>query len=125
MDLWLYDLKHADAQAHKRATGVSNRRILANLRRLAAADARIWLRVPLVPGYNDSQPDVEALALVAAEIGKVERLHLMPYHRLGTGKYARLGALDPAQAATPPSQTATRRAVCRLGRAGAPVHIGG
>jgi len=123
VELWLFDLKHADPEAHKQATGVSNRRIIANLRRLARAGARIWLRVPLIPGFNDSQQALDALARLAAEIGP-ERLHVLPYHRLGTGKWARLGGSAPA-AAKAPSPTVTRRAARRLGGSGVEVYVGG
>jgi pyruvate formate lyase activating enzyme len=64
-DLWLFDVKHLDPEAHREATGVSNERLLANLRRLEAAlrarenrvapeGAALMLRVPLIPGYNDT-----------------------------------------------------------------------
>ena len=124
VDLWLYDLKHTDPAAHKRATGVSNRRMMANLRRLAASGARIWLRVPLVPRFNDSQGHLEALAQLAAAMGPIERLHLLPYHRLGVGKRKRVG-LDGSAEVPPPAPSAMRRAARRLRRAGVPIHIGG
>ncbi len=55
VDLVLYDLKHMDAETHRRETGVSNDRLLENLKRIDAAGLPIRLRVPLVPGYNDSE----------------------------------------------------------------------
>ncbi len=86
VDLFLYDLKAIDPQIHKTCTGVSNERILDNARRLQeACPDKLLFRMPVVPGYNDSQVGA------AAEFAEPCRLELLPYHRTGIGKYEALG----------------------------------
>jgi pyruvate formate lyase activating enzyme len=89
-DLFLYDLKHLDPVKHGRETGGDVGLILANLERLAAAGAPLIVRAPVVPGFNDDPEEVRAIAERVAGLGIAE-LHLLPYHRLGQGKYRLLG----------------------------------
>lgn len=90
-DLFLYDVKLIDDRAHRKFTGVSNAQILANLRRLGDGRQRIWVRVPVIPGINDSHENLEATADLAASMSGVERICLLPYHPLGEDKLRRLG----------------------------------
>ena len=90
VDLFLYDVKLMDEERHRRFTGVSNRRILANLRALADGGQRILLRVPVVPGINDDDENVRALAGLAAGLPGLDGVELLPYHRIGADKYVRL-----------------------------------
>jgi pyruvate formate lyase activating enzyme len=100
-DLVLYDIKHVDAEQHREATGKSNKLILENARK-AASKRRTWLRVPLVPGYNDSVETLEAVARFGLDIG-AEKVSLLPYHIWGKSKYARLGRRYPAEEIAVPS----------------------
>jgi pyruvate formate lyase activating enzyme len=61
-DLFLFDIKHMDDSQHRRWTGVSNRPILENLRRLSGLETSVWVRIPLIPGINDGMDNLEALA---------------------------------------------------------------
>ena len=89
--LFLYDMKARDPRVHRRLTGADNALILDNLERLLDAGARVWVRVPCVPGGNDGE--LEGIAEWLA--GKpVERVELLAYHRLGGGKRALLGLAD-------------------------------
>jgi len=90
-DLLLYDLKGMDPRQHLRNTGVSNARILENLRRLDEMGKSIIVRVPIVPGYTDSLEDKKRMAEFLHELKSVERVDLLPYHRYGTIKYDQLG----------------------------------
>ena len=90
-DLFLYDLKLVDDQKHRRLTGASNGRILENLKKLSERGHRIVLRIPVVPGINDGAGDIRRIAEFAAGLGSIERVVLLPYHRLGADKYRRLG----------------------------------
>jgi pyruvate formate lyase activating enzyme len=90
VDLFLYDLKLVDAERHRRYTGVSNRRILANLRRLSEAGHCIVLRMPVVPGITDDADNLAAVRAVAAGLPHLVRLELLPYHNIGVHKYERL-----------------------------------
>jgi pyruvate formate lyase activating enzyme len=89
-DLFLYDLKHMDSTVHKEHINVDNRAILANLEKLSKAGKEIIVRVPVIPGFNDSAGEVGAIARFAGHLG-IRELHLLPYHEFGRGKYRRLG----------------------------------
>lgn len=95
VDLFLYDFKCADPARHRELTGVGNGLILANLRALGDAGARLWLRCPLVPGLNDRDADLDAIADWAERLDGVESVTLEPYHPIGLDKYARLGRTPP------------------------------
>jgi len=88
-DLALFDIKHMDAEQHRKGTGRSNKLILDNARR-SASKVRTWLRVPLIPGYNDSEENLREIAKFGLEIG-VEKVSLLPYHIWGRSKYTKLG----------------------------------
>jgi pyruvate formate lyase activating enzyme len=92
VDLVLYDFKHMNPIRHKKHTGVSNKLILENARRIYHERSIPMLaRVPIIPGYNDSVKNIEATAkFIANELGTSVKLHLLPYHRLGETKYERL-----------------------------------
>ncbi len=92
LDTVLYDLKHVDSDLHRRFTGLGNDLILANLRRLAARQTPVIVRVPLIPGFNASIDDIRAIAeFILGLNGSVKGVDLLPYHRLGQAKYKGLG----------------------------------
>jgi pyruvate formate lyase activating enzyme len=87
-DHFLFDLKHMDSDAHKKYTGQPNSRILKNAALLLEHGADVVFRQPLVPGINDSLLNIEATAKFLTRLGKnATRLQIMPYHRMGQGKY--------------------------------------
>ncbi|MBR6748672.1 MAG: glycyl-radical enzyme activating protein [Clostridia bacterium] len=97
IDLFMCDIKHMDEDAHREHTGVGNRLILENLRRLASAGAEMILRTPVIPGVNDTPGDIRAIAGFVAELSaaacaagfeKAYGLELLPYHNLGADKFA-------------------------------------
>lgn len=124
-DLVLFDLKLTDDARHRAATGVPGLPILDNLTALAASGARIVLRVPLIPGINDAPGDLESAARYAASLGAEIKLHILPYHDSGRGKYALRGAAYPMGDAREPSHEASRAAMGVFERAGLAVTIGG
>ncbi len=90
-DLFLYDIKCMDPQTHRRAVGVDNTLILDNYARLQAAGARVTVRVPVVPGINDSEEEMTALRRFFDTVGAPEQVELLPYHRMGENKYRAMG----------------------------------
>jgi pyruvate formate lyase activating enzyme len=94
-DMLLFDLKETDPQRHRELTGVALGPILENLRRLAGGDTRIELRLPIVPGFNDTEAHFRRSAELARSLPAVETLRVMPFHRLGEGKRRRLGQAEP------------------------------
>jgi len=106
-DLFLFDYKETDPERHKAFTGVDNRLILDNLRRLHAAGKPVILRCPIIPGCNDRADHFEGIARLWRELPGLAGIEIMPYHRLGESKISRLGkAGDPRlQASQPEPET--------------------
>jgi glycyl-radical enzyme activating protein len=90
VNLILYDIKHMDSNQHIKLTGVDNKIILQNAERIAGKGIPLIIRVPLIPGYNDSKENLQELAKFATRLG-VHKIDLIPYHELGVSKYERLG----------------------------------
>ncbi len=104
-DLLLWDVKTLDPARHLTLTGAPLEPILANLAAVARRGVAIWLRVPVVPGLNDEEAGLAAVARLAAATPNVRRVSLLPYHRTGGGKRARLGREDPFKdVAAPPRE---------------------
>ncbi|MFZ5941327.1 MAG: glycyl-radical enzyme activating protein [Bacteroidota bacterium] len=99
--LFLYDLKIMDPGAHLDYTGQDNRLILDNARMLAGEGAILHIRIPVIPGVNDSDREIESMDRFIGELGTaVEAVHLLPYHRIASHKYRQMG-LKEQLAATP------------------------
>ena len=108
-DLFLYDIKSMNSMRHKEGTGAENGRIQENLERLCRTGRRIWIRVPVIPGWNDSEQEIKAIAQRLQELSALpgcgmERIQLLPFHRFGEEKYLRLGWEYPARELAPPSE---------------------
>ena len=115
IDLFIVDVKVADPEAHRVATGLPNGLILDNLRRLSAAlrgQKRILVRVPLVPGYTASPDNLAAIAEQVREIDPTLPLELMNFNPLASAKYRRMGMAhefaDVTSAFSPDEMTAFR-----------------
>jgi len=93
-----------DAEIHHKATGVNNRRILENLARLDATGKPIWIRIPVIPGVNDAPEEIRQIAAFLAPLKSVQWVELLPFHTLGSEKYASLGRDYPARGLVPPSK---------------------
>lgn len=89
VDLFLYDIKLMDEDLHKEYTGVSNKLILENLKKLSDGGANINLRIPLVEGINISD-DFVIDVLNFIRKCSISSINLLPYHDTGKDKYARL-----------------------------------
>jgi pyruvate formate lyase activating enzyme len=90
-DLILFDVKHLDPAMHRRGTGVDNDLILQNLRKtFDSKRARVWIRLPMIPGYNDSVEHARAVATSMARM-PVEKISILAYHEWGKPKYGFLG----------------------------------
>lgn len=98
---FLYDIKGFNSARHSVATGRGNERILDNLRRLCADGAAVWIRVPVIPVYNDDPEDFGNIADFLRDLPGIERVTLMPYHTLGKSKYGQVGLEAPAIGAPP------------------------
>lgn len=104
-DLVLFDIKHMDPEKHKEYTGVSNEIILENAKNVVKEmGLPMLMRLPIMPGYNDSAENMEMTArFIADDLENIEKVHLLPYHRLGETKYERMEASDTSIPISPPS----------------------
>ena len=90
-DYVLYDLKHLNSERHRQYTGKPNRLILANAKIVAASGVETLFRMPLIPGINDDMQNISETAEFFHGLGNnALGIELMPYHRLGKGKYESL-----------------------------------
>jgi len=109
VDLILFDIKHMDSERCREKCGVSNELILENLEK-AAKMCTVWLRVPLIPSYNDSETNLRLIAELASR-AVVDRVSLLPYHEYGKQKYMRLGreySFNEAAILKPDDETVTK-----------------
>ncbi|WP_375748222.1 glycyl-radical enzyme activating protein [Vibrio sp. HN007] len=92
-DLFISDIKAMDSDLHKKHTGVDNNRILENLIKLSNTGKELILRIPVIPGVNDSMGNAEATAdfILNKLNGKIRTLQLLSFMRLGEEKYRSLG----------------------------------
>lgn len=125
VDLALLDIKHMDSDTHKHMTGVPNEVILENIRYIAKElGLPFILRLPVIPGYNDSTENIAALGAFAASLGDDIHVELLPYHRLGEGKRETLGRSDFINV-TPPDSAHMESLKQLLEGFGISVKIGG
>ncbi len=97
IDLMLYDVKHLDPVRHEELTGKRNETILANLDRIAAAGTpAITIHVPLIPGHNDSDQFLDALARYLQRVGILD-VEFLPFHKLGSHEYDEMGQRYPLE----------------------------
>ncbi|WP_234497151.1 glycyl-radical enzyme activating protein [Vibrio maritimus] len=87
IDCWLADLKHTNEQKFLEWAQGSLKRIKANFQKLAPIAKRIVIRVPVVPGFNDTEAELADIIDFAASLESCNEIHLLPYHTLGINKY--------------------------------------
>lgn len=95
-DLFLYDIKAMDNAVHQHYTGRSNALILENLGKLLDAGAKVWVRIPVIPGVNDNKENFLSLKSFLNCHTPPEKIELLPYHAMGETKYTALGRIFEA-----------------------------
>lgn len=110
LNLMYYDIKHMDPIRHKELTGVSNELTLGNAKRVLSEEAEyeVIIRTEVVPGCNDSEEDIMAIAQFVAESGG-KMMELLPYHELGSSKYRQLGMEYELTDVKPPPEEQMQR----------------
>lgn len=93
-DLLLFDIKLTDEAEHVKYTGVSNEKILENLRTAGDAGIPVILRCPIIPGINDTKEHLDGIAELLNKAKSVFEIHIEPYHTLGLSKTASLGMAE-------------------------------
>lgn len=105
LDTYLMDIKHTNPQKHKEYTGKSNELMLNNARKIAESGmTNLVIRVPVIPGFNDSVEEISDIAKFADKLPGVKKIHLLPYHRLGQDKYEQLGRSYTLKEILPPDK---------------------
>lgn len=108
INLYYTDCKIIDPEAHKRIMGASNDVILKNLRLIGErCPERMVLRTPIIPGYTDSDENIDGIAKFAAEC-HFPTMNILPYHKLGVTKHERLGSTYLLPDVQPPSDARMR-----------------
>ena len=90
VDFFLWDIKHMDPQQHKRLTGVANELILSNAKAVSERHVPLYIRIPLIPGCNDSEENIRATAEFALGLSSLVEVDIMPLHHLGKSRYESL-----------------------------------
>jgi len=124
-DLFLYDIKHMDPEKHEIYTGVTNHIILDNLKFLEYIGKEIIVRIPIIPGINDSEEDLKAFRDFIKTLPKLKEVNLLPYHKIGEEKYNRLGKSYKMSNVEEPSKEDMEGIVNVIKGSGIKVKIGG
>lgn len=103
LDFLIMDIKTMDDEQHRQHIGVSNAQILANAEKLMTFTLPVLVRTPVVPGVNDSEAAIRAIALFVSQFRCLTAYELMPFHRFGEEKFSSLGMEYPAGVLQSPS----------------------
>jgi pyruvate formate lyase activating enzyme len=89
--LFLFDIKHLDDKKHLSCTGVSNSLIISNFELILNSGAEVFVRIPVIPGYNDDDDHLERLRMFINEHKNksLKKINLLPFHKIGSSKYKR------------------------------------
>ena len=102
VDTVLMDIKHTDPVKHKEFTTRDNGLILENAKHIARESKSLIIRTPVIPTFNDSAQEIRSIAEFARTLDGVKEMHLLPYHRIGSDKYAGLGRTYTMAHISPP-----------------------
>ncbi|BCL75412.1 pyruvate formate-lyase-activating enzyme [Jeongeupia sp. HS-3] len=110
VDLVLLDIKQFNPERYERLTSKPLQPTLDFAHRLQRLGKKMWLRYVLVPGYSDDFDDVEGLADFVKSLGEiVERVEVLPFHKMGEHKWEELGLKYELTSVEPPSTELTER----------------
>jgi len=125
VDLVLYDIKHIDDTKHKQFTEVSNKLILDNIRRINSKEIPVIVRIPIIPGFTDSEDNIEAIVRFVANLKSIIQIDLLPYHGLEESKYKKLGLVYQLDGIPSPDAEHMRRLVNIVGNVDLKAKVGG
>lgn len=125
LDYILMDIKHINSAKHKAFTGQPNELILENAKKIADSGANLTVRVPVIPGFNNTKEEIGAIASYAKSLNGVRNLHLLPYHRLGEDKYKGLGREYSLEGIAPNSDELMEELLKTAKQSGLNCQIGG
>lgn len=103
LDLAIVDCKAYTESVHIKCTGCSNKQILSNIKKLSDLQVRLWIRIPVIWNVNITLDELERIAYFLKDI-RVEKVELLPYHKMGIAKYKIYGKKYSLHEAKPPSK---------------------
>jgi pyruvate formate lyase activating enzyme len=126
-DIFLFDIKHLDENRHIEATGVSNKLILDNYRLALQSSKDLFLRIPVIPGYNDDSDYLERLRhfISKSKTSSLKKINLLPFHKIGLSKYKRFNIPYLSNEIKPPSKERMMELKEFFEESGVKVKIGG
>jgi pyruvate formate lyase activating enzyme len=125
VDLFLFDLKIIDEDIHKKYTGVSNNLILSNLEFLNSQNKDIVIRVPIIPGFTDTESNLLQLTEFIVNLNNIQGVNLLPYNKMGVEKYKRLKKIYKLSDLDAPSEERMNELKIYFEKKGIQVSIGG
>ena len=111
-DLFLFDIKHLNPECHKKGTGGELETVLNSLDILSNTGKNIIVRFPFIPGYNNNIEQLNGLKSLLSEKG-IKEIHILPFHKIGDGKYYRMNMANSMANTIPPSDKETEQ-VCNF-----------
>lgn len=124
-DLVLYDIKDMDSVKHKKYAGMHNELILENAKKISSKLVPMVVRIPVIPGYNDREDNIEATSRFISKLPGVREVDLLPYHQFGEAKYKRLSLKYRLKGLKPPREEHLRSIKEKIESIGIEVKIGG
>lgn len=126
-DLFLFDLKHLDPEKHKELTGVTNVTILRNFLLILGSKSEVMIRIPVIPGLNDSTVHMERLSkfIFDNRTKKIKMINLLPYHKIGSSKYIKFNKVNKMQTVMQPSSEKMAELKKLFSGSGIRVKVGG
>jgi len=118
VDLVLLDIKHSDAAKYLALTGQPLQPTLDFARRLSDMGKKVWIRYVLLPGYTDDEMDVDKLADFVATLKGVDRVEILPFHKMGENKWAEMGFKYHLKDVQPPSPELLQRVIDQFSQRG-------
>ena len=91
LDLVLFDVKHTNPVQHKKYTGVDNRLIRKNLEYLCSSGKDFIIRIPLIPGVNDTKENMLTILDIIKDAKSLQRVEILRYHKMAGAKYSMIG----------------------------------
>ena len=114
-DLVILDIKHIDDEKAKNLTGFSNKNNLEFAKYLASQNIPVWIRQVLVPGYTDSEADLQKLKEFIDSLNNVENVEILPYHNLGKFKWEEIEGKYELENVSSPTEEQVQKAKSILG----------
>lgn len=124
-DIFLYDLKLMDDNLHIHYTGVSNKIIHENLKRLSDAGNKIILRIPVIPSITDTAENLDLMVEFITSLKSIRGINLLPYHKSAGAKYSKMKKENKLPDLEPPSNEEMDNIKYRFSSTGYDVKIGG